>query len=170
MELKAFWLACGHIRVVAKETLMPGNPRLLYCDFCKDNKVVIETLKGEEQTFRFPEAKTESFIINKDSILFNLSNGCQTVVSDVLMTDIVKQWETLNTHPGEFFPFYKDMQLRTIMPSFSLHKRESWKTTPKAYLIKSCRDAIDDFLKTGETRFLTDAASYLAILYTQKTQ
>lgn len=111
-----------------------------------------------------PEVTTECYQVQKDSVVMTLSNGCVTHLTDISMTDLVKQWETQNTYPGGFFVFYKAMQLR-MTTNKSIAPTEVW---TKGCLVTRCRNAIDDFIKTGEDRFLTDAANCLAILYSKK--
>ena len=165
MELKAFRLACGHIRVADKLTLHPENPQQLYCDFCKDNRVVIETLTVKNQTLQFPNVTTECYNIQKDSLVMTFSNGYTANITDIEMTDLVKQWETQNTYPGEFFPFYKDMQIRMTTQK-KMGPKKSW---TKGYLVTQCRQNIDDFLRTGKPIFLLDAGCCLTILYIQRS-
>jgi hypothetical protein len=168
-ELKAFRLACGHIRVADELTLQP-NPQQLYCDFCKDNRVVMEVLTVEDKTLQLPIVTTECYQVQKDSMLITLSNGYSTELADVSMIDLVKQWETQNTYPGEFFPFYKGMQLRMASKATfpNLKERDDWRKLSNGYLVTLCRNSLDDFIRTGELRFLSDAANCLAVLYTKK--
>jgi hypothetical protein len=171
MELKAFRLACGHIRVVESTTLLISKPQMLYCDFCKDNKVVIEALLVEDKTLQLPIVTTECYQVQKDSMIITLSNGDSTQLTDVSMTDLVKQWETQNTYPGEFFPFYKGMQLRMASrATFPFTERDKWQGLTKGYLVQRCRDALDDFIRTGDPIFLMDAANCLASLYSKKQE
>lgn len=167
--MKAFRLACGHIRVADELTLHP-NPQQLYCDFCKDNKVVIESLTVQNQSLQLPIVTTECYQVQKDSMLITLSNGYTTQLTDVSMINLVKEWETQNTYPGDFFPFYKDMQLRMASRATfpDLKELDDWRKLTNGYLIKRCRDAIDDFIRTGDTRFLSDAANCLAALNMKK--
>lgn len=163
MSVRVFRLGCGHFRMVDAATLMPhaGAKHLLYCDFCRDNKIILEALKVQEQSFEPPEVTTDTYLVTKDSVMITLSNGWKTTLSDVVMTDLVKQWEIQNTFPAAFFNFYKQMQLRVTVRG-SLPPSES-----KGYLIKLCRDAVDDFLRTGKPTFLLDGANALAVLYTR---
>jgi len=165
MELKAFRLACGHIRVADKLTLHPEDPQQLYCDFCKDNRIVIGTLTVKNQTLQFPNVTTECYNIQKDSLVMTFSNGYVAHLTDVSMTDLVNQWETQNTYPGGFFAFYKAMQLKMTTDKRTAPK-EAW---TKGCLVNQCRQDIDDFLRTGKTIFLLDAGCCLTILYIQRS-